>query len=133
MGPQILDPYPGRPAKIGHFFFFFFSEISVVDPFFRKIFFLAKNFSTKNVSKNHEKFFGEQHNIKELSHKKFWVYTQQARKKLIFSIFGFFHLENTVIWNLNKNIFWMIYREYNKVEYIDKLPNLPAKNVDKKF
>ena len=76
MDPQILDPYSGRSAKIGHFSLFFFPEISVVQPFFREKFFLAKNFSTKNVSKNHGKFFGEQHNIKELSPKKFWVCTQ---------------------------------------------------------
>ena len=92
-----MDPYPGPLEKIGHFPFFFnfiFFEISVVQPFFRGKNFLAKIFNTKNVSENHEKNFGEQHNIKELSHKKFWVCAQQAQKILIFSIFGFLHREN---------------------------------------
>ena len=83
----------GRSAKFLKFSIFlkkFFSEISVVRLFFWKKHFLVKISNTQYVSKNHEKNFGDQHNIKQLSQNFFGVYTHQARKKLIFSIFHFF-------------------------------------------
>ena len=88
-----MDPYSGRTKNIGHFsifLFFIFFEISAVQPFFRQKFFLTKILDTKNVSKNHEKFFGEQHNIKELSHKKFLdVHTIGTKKFNFFDFWGF--------------------------------------------
>ena len=72
------------------FGFFFFSSRSFCGiAFFSEKMFLANFLDTQKVSKHHEKFFGKQNNIKELSHKKFWMYTQKAQKYPIFSIFWF--------------------------------------------
>ena len=76
MDPQNIGPIFRPIGGNRPFSPFFFPEISVVQPFFREKLVLAKHFSTKNVSKNHENFFGEQHNIKELSSKNFWMRTQ---------------------------------------------------------
>ena len=89
----------GRSAKyldFSIFFKIFFLEISVVQLFFRGKVFLDKILDAQNVSKNHEKFFGEQHNIKELSHKKLLSVHTKGTKKFnffdfsCFAISGFF-------------------------------------------
>ena len=65
---------------------FFFSKFLWYSFFFGKIF-LDKILDTQNVSKNHEKVFGEQHNIKEMSYQKFLSVHTKGTKNSIFSIF----------------------------------------------
>ena len=67
--------------------FRFFSRNLGGIAFFSESLFLIKILDTQNVSKNHENFFGEQHNIKELSHKKFLSVHTKGTKNSIFSIF----------------------------------------------
>ena len=87
---------------IFRFFFFFFPRNFGILAFFSEIFFWDKILNIKKVSENHKKNFGEQHNIKELSRKKIWVYTQKARKNLIFLIFRFFQFR---VFSLKKSAF----------------------------
>ena len=65
---------------------FFFSKFLRYSLFFGKIFF-NKILDTQNVFKHHENFFGEQHNIKELSHKKLLSVHTKGTKK--FNFFDF--------------------------------------------
>ena len=86
------------------FFFSFFFKNSVVRVIFRFSFFLIKILYNENIPKINKKIFGELYNIKELSRKKFWQCTQQARKKSIFSIFRFFDFKNTPFWGIKTMI-----------------------------
>ena len=93
-----------RKSAIFHFFVFFSFDISVVHPIFRKKKIWDKNFSTKNVSKNHEKLFGEQHNIKELSHKKNFGCAHNRHKKIQFFRFFTFCTGKIGYFEIGKNV-----------------------------
>ena len=82
----------GRSAKFFDFSIFFL-EISAVQLFFGENIFLDKILDTQNVSKNHEKFFGEQHNIKEWSHENFLSVHTKGTKKFNFFDFSYFLAE----------------------------------------
>ena len=90
--PKNIWPISADRPNIWIFRFFskFFSRNFCGIAFFSGKIFLDKILDAQNVSKNHEKFFGEQHNIKELSHKFFLSVHTKGTKTFNFFDFSCF-------------------------------------------